>query len=371
MKKIVLITIAILSLLSVSAQQKKKNMKNMAKEKKVYFMPIPFVMSNPTYGTSFGAMGAFMYKLNKEDLVSPMSKSSFMGMYGINKSYTWWINQEFYFNENRTRVILNLGSSHIPVKYMYDDGDNMSYNENIFFIRAKALQRFANNFYAGLYYNYTPQDFLDYTNNTKDKNIMVDDITQSTIGVMATYDSRDYIFYPTKGYWVTIYLSTTPKFLGSTDNFSALNYSVIKYFPMADNDILALRLYGVNKFGNVPYGALAMYGVSTVDLVQVDLRGYMRGKYRGKNQIDIQAEYRLNFSGKLKRFGLAANIGSGRIWDTGDLEEIYGGKNVWLPSFGGGLRFNLIPKKHMNLRLDYNYGIHGNHALYLGLYEAF
>ncbi|MGB0838378.1 MAG: BamA/TamA family outer membrane protein, partial [Flavobacteriaceae bacterium] len=339
-------------------------------DKKVTFMPMPIVMSNPTFGPSFGAMGAVMYKINSSDKVSPMSKTSFMGMYGLNKSYSWWLSQDLYFKQDLFRVNVNIGSFKIPVKYMYMDNQSLEYVEKDYFIRLKLLKKIRPYLYAGVYFNYTPQTFTEIINDTEDPNLQIENSTQSSIGLMATYDTRDYIYYPRKGNYSNLYLLTSQSFIGATDNFYSINYNAMKYISIKARDVIALRFNGSNYFGDVPYGALALYGVSSVDLSQVDLRGYMRGKYRGKNQIDLQAEYRYNFDQKHFRWGLVANAGIGRIWEADYQTTLYD-SNKWLPSVGAGIRYNAIKKKHLNIRLDYGYGIKENHAVYLGLFEAF
>lgn len=340
------------------------------RNKKVIFMPMPIIMSNPTFGPSFGAMGSLMYKLNENDKISPMSKTGFMGMYGINKSYSWWVSQEMYLKQDNYRIIMNVGSFEIPVDYMYQQNQMLEYNEANIFFRIKLLKKIATNFYAGVYYNYTTQNFANINNLSNDPDIKISDNIQSSIGFMGIIDTRDYVYYPTTGFFSNLYLLTNQKFIGASANFYNLNYNLMHYIPVFNNDVLAMRLNGVNSFGEVPYGALALYGVSSVDLSQVDLRGYMRGRYRGKNQIDFQIEYRYNFNGKLDRFGLVLNGGIGRIWDSDYQSTLYN-SNIWLPAIGTGIRYNAIKRKHVNIRLDYGYGIKSNHAIYLGLYEAF
>lgn len=331
-------------------------------------MPLPIIMSNPTFGPSFGAMGALMYKLNSADMKSPPSKTSFMGMYGVNKSYSWWVSQDVFLKEDQWRLTMNLGSFYIPVKLMYEE-KTLSYNEENLFLRIKARKRLSDELFVGMYYNYTPQNFTDVSDQEL-RDYGIEDDVQSSVGLMLVYDSRDYIYYPKHGVFSTAYILTNQEWIGASFNNVAFNYNFNIYQGVGDNDVLAARLNGSNLLGDTPYGALALYGVSSVDLSQVDLRGYMRGKYRGENQIDVQVEYRMNFARKLKRFGAVLNAGTGRIYGANYQEDLYD-ENIWLPSVGAGLRFNAIEKRHMNIRLDYNYGVHSNHAVYLGLFEAF
>ena len=334
------------------------------------FMPLPIIMSNPTFGPSFGGMGALMYKIDRADTLSPMSKTSFMGMYGLNKSYSWWLSQEAYFKNDNYRLIVNIGSFEIPVVYNYKENQQLQYSENNYFVRAKFMKKITSNLFGGLYYNFTPQQFSNVNNKTKDQDLVIANNTQSSLGLLAVYDSRDYIYYPRNGVFSNIYAIYNTKSNDGNGNFICLNYNFMKYLPLFKKDVLAFRLNGVNMIGDVTYGALALYGVSSVDLSQVDLRGYMRGKYRGKNQADVQVEYRHNFSKKLDRWGIVFNAGTGRVWQSNYQSGLYN-SNQWLPAVGAGIRYTAIKKRHLNIRLDYGYGIMENHAIYLGLYEAF
>ncbi len=63
----------------------------------------------------------------------------------------------------------------------------------------------------------------------------------------------------------------------------------------------------------------------------------------------FQTEYRLQV---LKRWGIVGFVGAGGISDTMGNFEL---KNV-IPSFGGGLRFNVNRTENVNLSMDYGFG---------------
>jgi len=121
--------------------------------------------------------------------------------------------------------------------------------------------------------------------------------------------------------------------------------------------VLALRAYGRFTAGRVPFFDLCLFGAGS------DLRGYTAGQYRDRMMLAAQAEYRLELP---KRFGLVAFAGVGEVapslgeFNTKDL----------LPSAGGGLRYTIATKNHVNLRLDYAVGKDST-ALYFGVGEAF
>jgi hypothetical protein len=95
------------------------------------------------------------------------------------------------------------------------------------------------------------------------------------------------------------------------------------------------------------------------------LRGYVAGKYFDRHMVTTQLEYRLALP---KRFGIVAFGGIGEAIPGGD--QLLFPNNNFLPSIGGGLRFQLSTQYHVNLRADIAQGTDG-HAFTQGIGEAF
>jgi hypothetical protein len=80
--------------------------------------------------------------------------------------------------------------------------------------------------------------------------------------------------------------------------------------------------------------------------------------------VSTQLEYRLELP---KRFGVVAFGGIGEVVPSGD--QLFNGKN-FLPGGGGGVRFLLNKKYHVNLRADAAIG-KNSHTWAMGVGEAF
>ena len=93
------------------------------------------------------------------------------------------------------------------------------------------------------------------------------------------------------------------------------------------------------------------------------MRGYARGRYRDREVAAVQAEYRMPVAG---RFGVAAFAGAGTVAPT--MAKLPSGSV--LPSFGGGVRWLLLPKQGTTVRVDYGVG-KGSSGLYIAFNEAF
>ena len=94
------------------------------------------------------------------------------------------------------------------------------------------------------------------------------------------------------------------------------------------------------------------------------MRGIYSGRYRDKNQLVMQAEYRLPIAG---RFGAVAFAGAGDVSRTATGYSF----NTLKYSYGAGVRFAVDKKEKLNIRLDYGMAGPGNSGVYFQLGEAF
>ena len=98
------------------------------------------------------------------------------------------------------------------------------------------------------------------------------------------------------------------------------------------------------------------------------MRGYYSGRFRDRNQLATQVEYRMlplpfNFT---KRWGAAVFGGTGTVFNS---FNTFSTKNfVW--SGGAGLRFLIFPKKDIFTRLDVAFTKEGK-GFYIFIGEAF
>jgi hypothetical protein len=128
---------------------------------------------------------------------------------------------------------------------------------------------------------------------------------------------------------------------------------------LSENQVLAYDAYFCATGGKPPFYGNCIYGTNN------ELRGYVAGKYFDRYMVTSQLEYRLALP---MRFGIVAFGGIGEAFPGGD--QLLFRNNNFLPSGGGGLRFQLSKKYHVNLRADIAQGTDG-HTFSLGIGEAF
>lgn len=179
----------------------------------------------------------------------------------------------------------------------------------------------------------------------------------SGLGVTMDYDTRDNVFYPTNGVYHQLSGMFFSEVLGSDYNFQKLILDMRFYRSFYKNHVLALQNYFEATFGDVPFQSMAKVGGSHI------MRGYFRGRYRDKNLLAVQAEYRLPL---FCNFGLAGFAGLADVSSGIEKFEIGNFKHT----YGFGMRYQIDPKSKLNIRLDF--GIAQNSSgFYISLNEAF
>jgi len=178
------------------------------------------------------------------------------------------------------------------------------------------------------------------------------------LGIAATWDTRDGNWFATRGSYHQVSLRFYDKSLGSDFDFRRLRVNLRRFWtPWADH-VLALQAVGEFLGGTPPFQSLAGLGGGRI------LRGYYEGRYRDRNLLALQAEYRL--PAVWRRFGLALFGGVGDV--APEPGELSLGKAKG--SGGVGLRYLFSPEERMNIRIDYGVGENST-GFYITLGEAF
>jgi len=182
--------------------------------------------------------------------------------------------------------------------------------------------------------------------------------TLTAIGLRLNRDTRPNRFYPTSGSSLDFTADFFTQGLGSKYSFQSYKFAFNKYFGLTPNQVLASGSFACVTGGEPPFYGNCIYATNS------QLRGYTAGRYLNRYMFGTQVEYRLTLP---KRFGLVAFGGLGEVIPGGN--QPFRTKN-FLPSGGGGVRFQLSKKYHVNLRADFAQGI-DSHTWSLGVGEAF
>lgn len=121
--------------------------------------------------------------------------------------------------------------------------------------------------------------------------------------------------------------------------------------------------------GNPPFLDLPSTGWDTYSNTG---RGFIQGRFRGKNLVYGEAEYRFGLS----RNGLLGGVVFANAESVTELKVVRGvvenGRfEKVVPAVGAGLRLNLNKSARTNLAVDYGFGLDGSRGLALNLGEVF
>ncbi|HEU4712357.1 MAG TPA: BamA/TamA family outer membrane protein [Pyrinomonadaceae bacterium] len=345
-----------------------------ASKKRGEFVIAPIPIINPTLGNGLALGAGYLYHLDKDDRTSPPSITGIGGFRTSNGSRGVVVAQKFVFKRNKYRLLLAAGRADIHFDFFgigADSGDAgvsipIAVNGRGLLVDG-SMRMFGRNWFVGLRY-YAMRSTVNV-----DRSAVTDgdgrfpgrpeipeiDLKLTTAGLGPTleYDSRSDSFYPRAGSQFRFQASFHGKAVGGRRVYETYNTFYNKYFSITPRQVLAVHASGCQAVGSVPFYDLCFFGQSK------DVRGYEVGRYIDRVMIAGQAEYRVELRGRL---GAAAFFGAGEVarkWPNLRMDAMK-------PGGGVGLRFRLTKENHINLRVDYGWGI-GSRGLYLGVGEAF
>lgn len=248
-----------------------------------------------------------------------------------------------------------------------------SYDQDYQYVRlyTTVLNSIGNNFYAGLGY------CLDYHYNISetggDSTVMSDakayglasKSVSSGLNFNVLFDNRDNSINPDRGAYVSVLYRPSFTWMGSDLNWQSLRVDIRKYvrFPASSENVLAFWSFNwLTLQGNPPYLDLPSTGW---DPYNNSGRGYIQGRFRGKNMLYLETEYRF----KVSRNGLFGGV---VFVNAESFSELNTNKfEVISPAAGFGARFKFNKHSKTNVAIDYGFGVGGSQGFFVNLGEVF
>lgn len=235
------------------------------------------------------------------------------------------------------------------------------------------LLKISPKFYAGLGYN------LDYHWNIR--TLTKDDDGEATIpgyreGVRGRsvssgiafnllYDGRINSINPEPSFYAHLYFRPNIRWLGSDKTYQSLSLDVRKYlyFPAQSANILAFWTYNAFTLGEAaPYLDLP---ATAGDTYENSGRGYIQGRFRGRNFLYQEAEYRFPLTRNRLLGGVAF------VNNQFASEPLTNQFAKAKPAAGLGLRLTTSKYTRLNLALDYAIGLNGSSGVFVNFGEFF
>jgi outer membrane protein assembly factor BamA len=250
-----------------------------------------------------------------------------------------------------------------------DNGSTIDFN--YIKLHQAILKRVKKDLFAGIgyYYDY----FWDVRQVDVPQNVITDfqkygltqTSTSSGIALRLLYDSRLNQINPTQGWYSNIVFRPNFTFLGSDNNWQSLLIELRKYFPFpaGSKNVWAFWSYNwLTMGGKPPYLMLPSTGWD--DFFNTG-RGYIQGRYRGRNMVYLESEY---------RFGITNNgLFGGVVFVNAQSfsKDLSKQLTTVAPGYGAGIRIKLNKFSGANLCIDYGIGIGGSRGISVNLGEVF
>jgi len=350
---------------SERASGSKKKVTKKEKRGEIVIAPIP--ISSPAIGSGLLLGFGYVFPLNKNDTISPPSTIGGMGFRTNNGSRGGAVLGTFNFGEDRYRIgaIGGRGSVNYDLFGIGNGagaaGISVPINQKGSLFLGQFLYR-VGRWHLGLRYQVRQSTVgPELAGDRPPEGIEIPEaVLQSktaALGPQLMRDRRDSLFYTRRGSVFKMGADFFSKGLGSKFNYQSYQLAFNRYLSLSPRQVLAYRVMGCGVGGDVPFYDLCLFGFNN------DLRGYYAGQFRDRRMFATQVEYRLEL---LPRLGVVGFAGVGGV--APELSKFRG--DELLPAGGGGLRFTVAKKNHINLRFDFGFGRVG-HTFSLGVAEAF
>jgi len=333
--------------------------------KRSTLIPLPIIFFTPETEWGFGAAGIYSFHFQEDSLNSRPSQIQLGFAYTLRNQILAYLPFQLFIKNSQYKIYGELGYYRYLYEFSGIGNEGFKEESEIFSVkfprvRLNGLYQFRKNYFIGLRY------WMDDYNITEvEEDGLLSDrmITGSEggflsgLGLVFNQDTRDQIFYPSKGKYTEVVVFFNRKAFGSDFNYTKLIFDASQFYETSWNHILAWNVYVELTAGEAPFNQLSLLGGPK------RMRGYFEGALRDKQYLTLQGEYRLPL---FWRFGMVVFGGLGAVGS--DINEIDLDDIQY--SFGAGLRFLLDKKQKVNLRLDAGFGKKTS-GLYITVSEAF
>lgn len=354
----------------------KKENTGVEKVKKVSITILPAAGYTPQTGFA-GAItaGAAFYTDNiKYSKLSIIATSVTYTQYN---QFLFPVNANIWLKKNKYNLIiddhfLKYPSTTYGLGARSKQGDAYTLKYNYIRLHQTILKKIYKELYAGagVYYDYlwniteldtipgVKTSFQKYGSNVKEKAV--------GIVLKLSLDTRDNQINAKSGTYTNIIFRPNFTFTGSDNNWQSLQLEYRKFIRLSTLSKNTLALWGYSWLtpgkGKPPY--LLLPSTAWDDQYNSG-RGYVQGRFRAKDMIYAEAEYRFAISNNGLLGGVA--FANAQSFSKNLSKQL----SVIAPGFGAGLRIKLNKFSDTNLCIDYGFGTNGSKGIFLNLGEVF
>lgn len=180
------------------------------------------------------------------------------------------------------------------------------------------------------------------------------------------YDSRLNQINSENGWYANLLFRPNFKFMGSDENWNGLQTDVRWYthFPKDSKNVLAFWNFNWLTLGGQQPPFLLLPSTGWDDQYNTG-RGYIQGRFRGKDMVYYENEYRF----RITNDGLLGGVLFGNVeyFSPSYVNQ----KDILSVGYGLGLRIKINKYSGTNLCVDYGFGENGSRGFFVNLGEVF
>lgn len=316
------------------------------------FIFYPTLASSPETGLQIGVSALRLFYV-KKDTLNRLSELQAFPFFTIKGQYGLIFENAIYGNKDKWFFLGETKIQRFPLSYYGIGPVTPSKNPAVvdafqILLKQRVLRKLTKNFFFGPEVDYQLLSNVRFKQPSEEVIHTIPlggDGTQNLgLGLGFVYDSRHNVLNERKGFFGEVaYLGTIKGFV-SEYRFGGVNLDVRSYHSVGKNknSVIAWQVRGQFMHGDVPFNQLALLGGDRL------MRGYYLGRFRDKNLIAAQAEYRLLPFPFSKRIGAVVFAGVGTVAPDINSFQI---KRI-KATCGVGFRFLLFPKKDIYFRFD-------------------
>jgi hypothetical protein len=330
---------------------------------------LPVVYYTPETRWGFGLAGLAAFRLPNEPRHSRSSQLQLGAVYTQEKQLLLYLPYVLFAKDESYWAYGEIGYYRYTYFYYGNGNEDLQpegelYDVNFPRLRLHALRKLAPGWYLGGHY------WLDVFDiqNTQPGGLLASKQREITgrnggiisgPGLISIYDRRNDFNSPTRGYYAEALFQVNAPWTGSTFNYTRTSLDLRGFLPIwpQQEHVLAGQIYADLTSGAPPFNALALLGGPK------RMRGYYEGRYRARNLLGGQMEYRAHL---FWRLGATAFVAGGAVFEQ--WEEL--SREVLRYTWGGGLRVRISQADRINVRFDVGIA-EGTPAYYLTVGEAF
>jgi len=345
------------------------------KEKKVHYVIFPSYDYRPVLEHSVALLGKGIFSLKDNNtLVSGVTGVKSLS----NSSYIINLSNEYYsknWRYNAVGYLVNREAKMSAKEMEFPVDGQFPLIVKLWSAQVEAKRKLADKLFAGF-----GVILINFNTNLKFSHLQVPGMIDAEVHnflsqprIVAEYDTRDNVVYPSKGVHITATFNFVTDALGchienltqsglveSKNYLYTRNFIDAKHYYSFSGDwrsILVTRLNVRAATGDIPVGLW--------ENANSYVRGYTEGNFTGKQLYHFDAEWRKYVVGRFGfvLFGTAGFVGI-------NAKHAFTSER-FIPAVGTGLRYQVIKARKVAFRADYAFGRNGENSLYIGLSEYF